>query len=309
MNLKKLAFACILVPAGMAFAETTITTETTSTVKIPEGNNASDRKNIDEEITNAKLRAATGSKKLVSLASSFSYSGGALTNPTSTERPQLNEGQVSADPTKLNGQISVKYRMTDHDNLNVGLGIDYTPEYTKDRTTGAKEEAKWNASTPYVSYGRVFKAGEVQNVLSATLSKYTASPDVNEAKLNYNVYLDHTMMVGIGTSKAEIGLVSFIQQEFYSEEVADGSFERQIGFYPVAEYAVSDKLSLRTVSRWIAFNVSKGSDTGKLAAQTQSVGVGYAATRDVYLYPNMQWKWSTLAADQTTVGLSANINL
>jgi hypothetical protein len=32
-------------------------------------------------------------------------------------------------------------------------------------------------------------------------------------------------------------------------------------------------------------------------------------SRDFYVYPNVQWKWSQITADQTTIGLSTNINL
>ncbi|MBC7421403.1 MAG: hypothetical protein H7328_11805 [Bdellovibrio sp.] len=310
MNSKTLVAVAALLLGSAAYAETTTTTETTSTVKMTEvGNNAENRKNIDEEITNAKLRAETGSKKLWSFGSSFSYAGGSIKDPTSTERPQLNDGQVSIDPTKLTGQLSVKYRLTDHDNLNVGFGVEYTPEHTANKVTGEKVSAKSNASTPYLSYGRVFKAGDVQNVLDATISKYTADADVNESHLNYNASVSHTMMVSLGTSKAEVGLYSFFSQEIYSEQAGDNTVY-QFGLNPVFEYAISDAVSFRTVSRWLTWSVSNADkERGTLAGQTQSMGVGFAATRDIYLYPNMQWKWSRLTADQTTVGFAANINL
>ncbi len=311
MNSKALVAAVTIMLGAAAFAQTTTTTtETTSTVKMTEvGNNAANRKNIDEEITNAKLRAETGSKKLWSFGSTFSYAGGSITDPTSTERPQLNDGQVSLDPTKLSGQMSVKYRLTDHDNLNLGFGVDYTPEFTNNKLTGAKTSAKANASTPYLSYGRVFKAGDVQNVFDATISKYTADQDVNENFLNYNVSVSHNMMVSLGTSKAEIGLYSYFAQDIFSEQTGDNVIY-SFGLNPIFEYAISDAVSFRTVSRWLVWNVANNNrDKGVLAGQTQSMGIGFAVTRDIYLYPNMQWRWSALTADKTTVGLAANINL
>ena len=310
MNSKSLVAAIALVLGSAAFAETTtVTTTTETTSKVNVGNNAPERKNIDEEITNAKLRATTGSKKLWSFGSSFSYAGGAITNPGSTERPQLNDGLVALDPTKLSGQLSIKYRMTDHDNLNIGFGVDYTPEYTNNKTTGTKTSAKANASTPYVSYGRVFKAGEVQNVFDAGISKYTADEDVNDSKLNYAVSLSHTVMTSLGTSKAEVGFNTFFNQDIFSEQTGNNVIY-SFGLFPIFEYAITDAVSFRTVSRWLLWNVANNArDEAKLAGQTQSMGVGFAVTRDIYLYPNMQWRWSALTADKTTVGLSANINL
>ncbi len=274
-------------------------------------------KDIDDEITNARLRATTGAKKKLSIASSFSYSGAAITNPLSTERPQLNDGLASADPAKANADISLKYRLTDNDHLNLGFGVDYTPEYTADKATGRKQTSRTNASSPSLVYSRVFKAGGIQNVLSAGVSKYTAKEDL-DTNLNYQASVSHTMMAPIGSSKAEIGIYTYFAQEFYSK-LDEGQAERgneknttshQVGIMPIFEYAFSDKVSFRTVSRWLTWTVmNSDKDRGFIAGQTQSMGIGYAVTRDVYLYPNMQWKWSSLNANQTTVGFSANINL
>lgn len=311
--MKKLtAMIVLLMSASGAFAQAT-TEANTSTVKQSEVAPRAEKKDIDDEITNAKLRASTGSKKTLSFASSFSYAGAALTNPLSTNRPQLNDGQQSADPAKLSGQMAIKARLTDHDNINVGFGVDFTPSYAKNKETGAQEPARTNASTPYVGYSRVFKAGDIQNVLEATLSKYTAREDVQDSNLNYNVTLAHTMMASVGTSKFEVGLYSFFSQEIYSKldpGQAENSTLYQFGFDPVLEYAINDKASFRTVSRWLTYSTSNSDkERAALAGQTQSMGVGYAVTRDIYLYPNMQWRWSQPTADRTTVGFSANINL
>jgi hypothetical protein len=301
-----------LITSGV-FAEEPATETNTSTVKSSTVAPRAEKKDIDEEITNAKLRASTGAKKTISMSSSFSYAGASLKTPFSTERPQLNDGQASADPAKLTAQMGIKFRATDHDNISVGFGLDFTPSYTKDRATGAKEPARTNASSPYVSYARVFKAGEVQNVLDLTLSKYTAKEDTEETNLDYSAGLSHTMMAPIGTSKFEIGLYSFFYQEIYSK-LDPGQAEQtalyQFGINPVLEYAITDKASFRTVSRWLTWTtLNSDKERATVGRQTQSMGIGYALTRDIYLYPNMQWRWSSITADQTTVGFSANINL
>ena len=302
-------FLALLV-AGGANAQTAPATESnTSAVKQSEVAPRAEKKDIDEEITNAKLRASTGAKSKISLSSSFNYSGGAITNITSTERPQLNAGQASADPTNLTGQIAVKYRATDHDNLSLGLGLQYTPSYISDRNTGEKAPAATSASTPYLDYSRVFRADDVQHVLSATFSKYTFKSDLEESGLNSELSLSHTFMTSIGTSRFEIGNATGLDREFYSREVPGGTLT-SFSLNPILEYAFTDKASFRTVYRMLTLRAKNGTeDTWKAADQTQSMGFGYAITRDVYVYPNMQWKWKALASDQTTFGFSTNINL
>jgi hypothetical protein len=81
-------------------------------------------------------------------------------------------------------------------------------------------------------------------------------------------------------------------------------------FDPILEYAFTDKASFRTVYRAMTLRASNANKSSwKVSDTTESMGFGYALTRDIYLYPNMQWKWNAVAADKTTVGFSANINL
>jgi hypothetical protein len=41
----------------------------------------------------------------------------------------------------------------------------------------------------------------------------------------------------------------------------------------------------------------------------QSAGLGISVTRDIYLYPNVQFIPEDVRSDRTNVGVSANINL
>ena len=92
------------------------------------------RADIDEEITNARLRATTGAKSLLSFQSSFNYNGSSINEPLAQTRPQLSPGTVENDPAKLQGLVSMKYRATDHDNINVGVGVGWlTPSYDGQR--------------------------------------------------------------------------------------------------------------------------------------------------------------------------------
>jgi hypothetical protein len=44
-------------------------------------------------------------------------------------------------------------------------------------------------------------------------------------------------------------------------------------------------------------------------AYTESVGIGCSVTRDIFLYPNIQFTPGNISANLTNVGLTATINL
>src|SRR5207244_2951865 len=84
----------------------------------------------------------------------------------------------------------------------------------------------------------------------------------------------------------------------------------KIGIYPYFEYPFSDKLSLRSVYRGLTFynsTTSPGDYTHDDA--TQSLGLGWSVTRDVYFFPNIQWVWADMRPEKTNVAMTAYLNL
>ncbi|MCM2280683.1 MAG: hypothetical protein NDI61_02420 [Bdellovibrionaceae bacterium] len=284
--------------AGAAHAQDAVSTAnesaTQSKAKLP----SQQPKDIDEEITNARLRASTGAKKRFSLQSAFNYNGGSIQSPLAKERPQLTPGSVYTDPSKLTGSISGKFRMTDYDNINVGIGVGWlTPMY---------EGQRGQAENPYVSYSRVFKAGRFQNVLSASASKYTADRAL-AAQLNFSAGVDYTVLTSFSTG-TDFGAAVSVSRNVY--DAGGGGIQDFYGIYPFMEQALSEKLSLRTVYRGFEY-YNQTSDRGVFSHDdpTQSLGLGISVARDLYLYPNVQWVWEDMRSDKTNVAISANINL
>lgn len=268
-------------------------------VKNPASANDTSRGDIDEEITNARLRASTGAKSLFSFQSQFNYNGSSINSPLAETRPQLSPGTVENDPAKLTGAMSLKYRATDHDNLNVGIGAGWlTPTY---------DGQKGQVEDPYATYGRLFRVGDVQNVLNIGVTKYTAQSSVNH-KLNYESDIDHTFLTNVGKTKLQLGMNIAWTREFYTDSV--GGQQDTLAAFPFGEYSLTDALALRTVYRGLTYyNTQDAQGTFTHDASTQSLGVGISVTRDLYLYPNVQWVWDDVRSDKTNVALSANINL
>src|ERR1035437_5740298 len=65
---------------------------------------------IDEEISNAKLRAESGSKSKYSLSTTIQYTGGAISSPFAAERPNLSGLPGMQTLSSLSGRLNGRYR-------------------------------------------------------------------------------------------------------------------------------------------------------------------------------------------------------
>ena len=303
MGLAALSFS-VLAASG-ASAETASVNLNESTASLPPAQ--SNLKNIDEEITNPRLRAATGSQKRISVQSSFNYEGGSMNDPLTRERPQLAPGLVPDAPTKITGLISGKWRISDHDNLNVGVGVGWA--------TPGHEGQRGQSENPYASYGRVFKSGKTQNSFGLTVKKYTADFATSQQQLNWEGSLGHTFLWDFGNRLQGGTALQYTRRIFNEEPMANTRTARNtpmdtIGAFPYLEYLINDRLQVRTVYRGLTWiNSRDRADEFNMDVLTQSTGLGITLTRDIWLYPNIQWVWEDLRADKTNIGINANINL
>lgn len=266
------------------------------------GVKSEEQKDIDEELTNARLRASTGSKSKISLQTDFAYNGGTFSEPFGKTRPKLSAGPIVPDYTALSGNIAAKYRATDRGSVNLGSGVGLT--------TPGYEGQRWELQDPYVAHTYVFKVGKVQNVLTSMLTVHSAQGNL-DAKNNYSIDFTHTALWSFDGSGWQVGIATSIGQEGYSgytDKNADAGLN-SIAFFPFTEYAFNDKYSFRSVYRGMTFYSNRDAfNTYKWIESTQSMGLGVALTRDLYLYPNIQWVWRDIRADKTNVALSANLN-
>jgi len=74
---------------------------------------------------------------------------------------------------------------------------------------------------------------------------------------------------------------------------------------------INDTFNLRTILRPYWYQNSRGQSFSKWTRldMTQSVGLGISMTRNIFLYPNIQFAPDNIRADRTNIGLSANINI
>lgn len=298
-----------------------------STMKIED---AADQKNkvegnLDEEITNAKLRAETGSKSKWSGSFTANYNGGSLQKPMSKNRPNPTRDPI-APKTAMQGDLGVRYRMDKNQSLKAGTGYSLEQPF--------HEAKRGQINNPQISYNYAGKVGGVQTSFDGLVSFSTNSDEVEIGQRGL-VDVSQTVIYDFGGSKLSVGLLAGVTYTDYSkrDEVVQPkgqgaapaeAFQEDytLAAYPFAEYAISDLIQLRTVFRPWIFSHARAAETWTFNRRpwTQSFGVGFAVTRDIYLYPNFQWDVETWRANdysfaakpvasQSTVGLSATINV
>lgn len=316
-----LASAWIMLMGNGAFAQQTgaSASSQSTTVKKEEVIGGDNLKDTDQEITNAKLRAELGSKKKWSFRSTFQYLGSNVERPLSSDRPRITGSkQVSID-TSFSGLLGIKYRMADRDSLSLRTGLTILRPFGGGDLSGNSKLAD-----VYLTWDRSYKVGEFQMISATTIEAASAQHKVEQkmlSSLNYGQTVMYKFANGI-----ELGGILDLNYYIYGsglEQNADtvtkgyvstagGDLREsyEIGLYPMLEYAFSDRYSFRTVFRYTTFkSLRSAPETFVRSPGTQSIGVGIALTRDVYLYPNFQFAPENLRPAQTNWGISTNINL
>lgn len=286
------------------------------------------QKDIDTEITNARMRATLGAKSKWSLKSAFGYNGGSVERPAARVRPNYRAGANIPALSSLSGTVGIKYSLSARDSVSFGTGVlVYNPFHGDlSRSTfldprNGKNRDRYSASTPYLDYSRAYKVGGLQMISSATYSHFTEPDTTRDMNGIGNVSFDQTVLADLGESSWSAGIALSVDTTIYKggmSEFAKSEGAQQddfgYGLYPFAEYAFNDKYSFRTVFGYfqmIHYRGDIGASKGNVIslAPYQSMGIGMALTRDLYLYPNVQFTPLDIRGDRTNVALSANINL
>lgn len=288
----------------------------------PPANNPTDLPgDIDAEITNAKMRAESGSKSTWSIKANINYNGGNLEAPFGPNRPNYAGISSQDNSTSIAGTIAAAYRWNKAHTLRAGTGVLLlTPfQNTVEDVTNSRGVRKSNVSDPYLEYSKVLRIRGYQNIFDTLFTYYTQSA-YNQA--GYVGYYDvnHTALYKLEGSGWELGLNGDFNYTFFSNPALPsdtltnpetGRSDYTIALYPFAEYGFNDRYSFRTVFRFLTFDHYRSDPTTTFLRQlyTQSVGLGIAVTRDIYLYPNMQFAPEYLSPDRTNLGLSTTINI
>lgn len=329
-------FYMSLVAAGLvmapvaSFAQSSSTATNSSTLKMDNLKKPEEKeKDIDQEITDARMRAQLGSKSKWSFKSSLSYSGGSIEQPLESVRPNYRASATIEAMTSLSGDVGVNYRAGERDNISFGTGVTIIDPLHGDLTKPADDArkgrsgslARYEVSTPYLGWSRGYRALDTQMISSLTYNHATDSDSINLTKTFGALNFSQTFLANFGKTKWNGGASISLGKSFYTGDITDpalvarmkkGLYKRtelSYGLFPFLQYTFNDRYSFRTVFGYFQFSRYEGYNDNVQLEPYQSVGVGVSITRDIYLYPNVQFTPKDIRSDRTNVALSANINV
>lgn len=280
-----------------------------SRAKIPTSNKAADLNAADEIITNNNLRALSGSTSRWSFASQWNYNGGTIYSPFDESRPNIAAASVTTPKTDVNGALNIKRNIDSQSSVFLGFGVRWVAPFT---AGGPKNYSgtTYDAVNPTATYQRLYRAGGVQALLQAQVLQYTQA-DAVASGYGQQFLLVQENIYEVGTTGISIGGSVGTSRNLFSKQGEDLDSVQsvtQAWFSPYIEYKINDRINLRTVSNlWVYEWYRDGSLVRNTV--TQSVGVGFSVTRDLFLYPNVQFLPDAIASNRTNVGLGATINL
>lgn len=276
-----------------------------SATKLP--NETAPKEDIDQQITNAQLRAKSGSKSKVSIKTSFTYTGGSLVKPASEDRPEIFVSDAVEVKTKLSGNIGVKMKVSEQNSLSFGTGVGIlTPFHGSASTVNDRSQYE----NPYLGYTHLERSGDWQMMSDISWTHYTARY-AKMAKLNDSFTVSQTVLRELGRSGWNGSLSLGLSVSTYEDGKREGRSDYFLLLYPSLEYAFNDRYSFRTVFSYFNYmHMMTEPALLKLENNTryQSMGLGVALTRDIYFYPNVQFIPEDLRDTRTNVGLSAYVN-
>lgn len=319
-----LALALALGTSGQAFAKVEKKTEGKSSIKIEE---VTQKKNkvdgdIDEEITNARMRAESGSKSKFSLSGSVAYTGGPISDPLGKVRPNLQGDPGIQTQTSMGIGLDARYRWSKNDSLTVGTSMGLMTPFQG--VTG-EENVQLNVFDPNIAYNRVGKIGNIQTSSAFALGVGTSN-ESQSIKQTADLGASVTGLIS-GENGLTAGLSMAVGYSFFGNKAGEATdlptakpgyyggdrrTEYSLGIYPFLEYAVNDKIAVRTIFGYFNWKHLYGDDKSARLLQRfvyQSVGVGFAVTRDIYLYPNIQFIPDNIRSDFTNFAMSATLNV
>ena len=268
---------------------------------------------VDSIITNNKMRAESGSKSKYSVSIGAGYSGGSLQKPLDARRPNISQGTGNTDFASLGGGVSGKYNFSAKHSVFAGIGVRWLTPLQAGVPEGYDGQ-KVDVDNPSVTYQYLYRWYGIESAVQAQAVYYT---NVNLVREGYvvtgavsqnNVYLiPHTSL--------SVGLLTYVGSGYFNNNTlaakADQS-DYSFGLQPFLEYQLTEKLMIGSSSNLAVFQhirSSRDANTYRRQDVTQSLGLGYAVTRDFFVSPSVDFLIGDIRADRAVASVNLTINL
>ena len=267
------------------------------------------RPDTDEVITNRKLRAETGAKKTYSASASLSYSGGSVSDPFGDTRPNITSAAGTQIAPRFGGTVGFNYRLNSLNSLfaSIGVGVDRPFHSGQGQSFGDRT----SASNPTLGYQTLYKVLGIQNVTQVSATAFTTNY-YRSIDQSAGLGVTQTLVYDFGGSKFSLGTTFSVASNFFDGR---NNFDQQadwnIGAFPFFEYVISDSLNFRTLVGFMADHYKQEDSASTWNPNTiySSMGIGISVTRDLFLYPNIQFIPEDIRTSRTNAAISANLNL
>jgi hypothetical protein len=311
----------ILACATDSLAQTLVLKIKDASSEKPQETSSSD---IDNKITDARMRAELGSKSKWSFKSRMNYTGGSVQGPFSKVTPNVRRSRQMESMSALSGDVGLNYRLSASDSVGAGVGVlmvaplhgDWSQSVSDERNSRHDSQSRYQVSSPYASWNKGYLAWDTMMMTSVRYAHATDSDAVNLMKTFGKAFLFHQMNKNFGASRWNVGAGMIYMKSFYSGAVTDPKLkdtvqrmDSVIGITPFVQYAFNDRYSLRSEFGYFNFVRSENSNEFEQDEPFQSLGVGVSLTRDIFLFPSVQFAAKDIRGDRSNVALSANINL
>lgn len=303
-SISQMAFADLTTASGPQQTQTTVSTSGTTTEVKAADLLKNKQFEENEKITDAKLRADSGSLSKYSLSFSLAYYGPTVGDLSAKDQPNP-DGTVSSNETALSGSFGGRYRINKAETVRIGSGLKVIhPFHGAERT---------DLNNPYISYSLTSKVGDIQmrNSVSAaaiTVPNYTKIGEYGS--LDY----DNSLVYDLGNSGFALGFDSSFSFYLYNRpyEKTDGKASTyNLSFYPSVKYNISDKLNVNTslsVGYWNARSIESRWNLRNRTI-SQRLGAGYAYSRDIYISPYLNFYPDKFTDKSTTVNISTSFSI
>ncbi len=275
---------------------------------------------IDQEITNIKLRADSGSKSKFSASATANYRGGSVSRPFGAERPDLSGLPDNQVDTSLDGTMKMRYRPDKNSSLSLGVSMGMKTPFQGDVNAG---ENQLNIGDPMAGYNRTFAAAGMQHSWNV-YGSFGTSDESRNVDRDASFATDYTLMKKF--DRLSVGTTASVWWDVLSTEPGENPRWRQRAgmekvdkrvswgttFSPTLEYQINEKFVLRALFAYFRWKHLYGDQENWRLLRIKeynSVGVGIAVIRDVYLYPNVQFLPRDAKMANTNFGMSASLNL
>lgn len=267
---------------------------------------------LDKEITDIKMRAHSGAKSKYSSSFSILYSGSSLATPLAGTKPSLGGSRVE-EPASMSGIVGVRYRIDKNDSVHFSTGLNRPQPLQSSEVSQPTQ-----ISTPRIGYNKTF--GWLDKQISSETSVYitTTRPRRAIGEIATLAY-SFTLLNPIALTRFEGGVTANVWQtmfsdnaEYQSNDIRQRQNDSGYNLTPTLQYKVTDKFNIYTSIALFSYAHYRDNlrfFSYQAVDSTQTLGIGYAFSRDFYVSPSILFEPNHLSAENANYTISTRFNL